>query len=72
MGLEEAVQHVVMKAIQELITKESPASYTGENFDLNEQLKKAQEELQMTAEAKEQITQRCHELDMQVGWHRIS
>lgn len=66
MGLEEAVQHVVMKAIQELITKESPASYTGENFDLNEQLKKAQEELQMTAEAKEQITQRCHELDMQV------
>uniref|UniRef100_A0A1E1XGN5 Protein hook n=1 Tax=Amblyomma aureolatum TaxID=187763 RepID=A0A1E1XGN5_9ACAR len=66
MGLEEAVQHVVMKAIQELITKESPTSYTGDNFDLNEQLKKAVEELQVTAQAKEQITQRCHELDLQV------
>ncbi|KAL1431569.1 hypothetical protein MTO96_014085 [Rhipicephalus appendiculatus] len=66
MGLEEAVQHVVMKAIQELITKESPSSYTGENFDLNEQLKKALDELHATAQAKEQITQRCHELDMQV------
>ncbi|XP_049514774.1 protein Hook homolog 3-like isoform X2 [Dermacentor silvarum] len=66
MGLEEAVQHVVMKAIQELITKESPSSYTGDNFELNEQLKKALDELHTTAQAKEQITQRCHELDMQV------
>ncbi|KAM7286891.1 protein Hook homolog 3 isoform X2 [Ixodes scapularis] len=66
MGLEEDLQHMVMKAIQELITKEAPSSYTGDNFDLNEQLKRAAEELQTAKEAKEQITQRCHELDMQV------
>ncbi|KAH7935287.1 hypothetical protein HPB52_005712 [Rhipicephalus sanguineus] len=60
----------ILKAIidyyNELITKESPSSYTGDNFDLNEQLKKALDELHATAQAKEQITQRCHELDMQV------
>uniref|UniRef100_A0A2R5L4R5 Protein hook n=1 Tax=Ornithodoros turicata TaxID=34597 RepID=A0A2R5L4R5_9ACAR len=67
MGLEEVVQHVVMKAIQELITKEAPNSYLQtDNFEMNEQLKKVVEDLQAVTEAKEQITQRCHELDMQV------
>ncbi|XP_076353486.1 hook microtubule tethering protein isoform X1 [Tachypleus tridentatus] len=68
MELEEDVQHVVMNVIQELITKEIPTSYSGDSYaELNEQLKKTTEELQAASEAKEQISQRCHELDMQVA-----
>ncbi|XP_035212323.1 protein Hook homolog 3-like, partial [Stegodyphus dumicola] len=68
MGLEEDIQHDVMNAIQELITKEIPASYQSETYvDLNNQLKGLTEDLHSTKESKEQITQRCHELDMQVA-----
>ncbi|XP_067122723.1 protein Hook homolog 3 isoform X2 [Centruroides vittatus] len=68
MGLEESVQHVVMNAIQELMTKEIPSTYSAESIaDLNEHLKRVLEELQIATEAKQQITQRCHELDMQVA-----
>lgn len=60
MGLEEDVQHDVMNAIQELMNREIPSNIT----DVNEQLKRINEDLHS---ANEQITQRCHELDMQVA-----
>ncbi|GFQ80829.1 protein Hook homolog 3 [Trichonephila clavata] len=69
MGLEENIQHDVMNAIQELMTTELPApTYQSETYvDLNNQLKGLTEDLHTTKESKEQITQRCHELDMQVA-----
>ncbi|GIY82918.1 protein Hook homolog 3 [Caerostris darwini] len=69
MGLEENIQHDVMNAIQELMTTELPApTYQSETYvDLNNQLKGLTEDLHSTKESKEQITQRCHELDMQVA-----
>lgn len=48
--------------------KEIPTSYQPETYaDLNNQLKGLTEDLHSTKESKEQITQRCHELDMQVN-----
>jgi len=67
MALEEKVQHVVMNAIQELMTKEAPNPGTEGLPDVNDQLKKAQDEINNLNEAKEEISQRCHELDLQVA-----
>ncbi|GBM65840.1 Protein Hook [Araneus ventricosus] len=69
MGLEENIQHDVMNAIQELMTTELPApTYQSETYaDLNNQVKGLTEDLHSAKESKEQITQRCHELDMQVA-----
>uniref|UniRef100_A0A8C9AXI9 Hook microtubule tethering protein 3 n=1 Tax=Prolemur simus TaxID=1328070 RepID=A0A8C9AXI9_PROSS len=67
MMMEESVQHVVMTAIQELMSKESPVSAGNDAYvDLDRQLKKTTEELNEALSAKEEIAQRCHELDMQV------
>ncbi|KAH0518984.1 Protein Hook-like protein 1 [Microtus ochrogaster] len=88
MTLEESVQHVVMTAIQELMSKEivnSPASDTVGELEqqlmskeivnspasdtvgeLEQQLKRALEELQEAIAEKEELKQRCQELDMQV------
>ncbi|XP_069781986.1 protein Hook homolog 3 isoform X1 [Narcine bancroftii] len=67
MMMEESVQHVVMAAIQELMSKETPASIGNDAYlDLDRQLKKTHEELNEALAAKEEISQRCHELDMQV------
>ncbi|GAB6028871.1 Protein Hook 3, variant 3 [Chamberlinius hualienensis] len=66
LGMEEADQHVVMNAIQELMTKETPNTLGSDNFDMKEQLKRLMNELQTVSGAKEQIAQRCHELDLQV------
>ncbi|XP_044529441.1 protein Hook homolog 1 [Gracilinanus agilis] len=67
MTLEESVQHVVMTAIQELMSKEivscAPTDAAGE---LEYQLKRALEELQDALAEKEELKQRCQELDMQV------
>uniref|UniRef100_A0A674NRF7 Calponin-homology (CH) domain-containing protein n=1 Tax=Takifugu rubripes TaxID=31033 RepID=A0A674NRF7_TAKRU len=57
MTLEEAVQHVVMTAIQEV----SPPS------TLSETLKKALEDLAELLAEKEEFSQRCQELDRQVA-----
>ncbi|XP_043530190.1 protein Hook homolog 3 isoform X2 [Chiloscyllium plagiosum] len=66
MMMEESVQHVVMAAIQELMSKETPASVGNDAYlDLDRQLKKTTEELNEALAAKEEISQRCHELDMQ-------
>nr|KAG8594961.1 hypothetical protein GDO81_001378 [Engystomops pustulosus] len=67
MMMEESVQHVVMTAIQELMSKETPVSIGTDAFaELDKQFKKTTEELNDALAAKEEIAQRCHELDMQV------
>nr|XP_033772758.1 protein Hook homolog 3 isoform X2 [Geotrypetes seraphini] len=68
MMMEESVQHVVMTAIQELMSKETPVSVGNDTYaELDCQLKKTTEELNEALAAKEEIAQRCHELDMQVA-----
>ncbi|XP_063154101.1 protein Hook homolog 1 [Candoia aspera] len=68
MTLEESVQHVVMAAIQELMSKEIvgfvPSDLSG---DLEQQLKRALEELNEVLAEKEELKQRCQELDLQVA-----
>ncbi|KAM9763023.1 protein Hook homolog 1 [Menidia menidia] len=67
MTLEESVQHVVMTAIQELLSKETMAPFGPElSGDLEQQLKKALEELAELLSEKETLVQRCQELDIQV------
>ncbi|XP_037389559.1 protein Hook homolog 3 isoform X1 [Pygocentrus nattereri] len=66
MMMEESVQHVVMTAIQELMSKETPVAGGNDSYvDLDRQLKKTLEELNDALASKEEIAQRCHELDMQ-------
>ncbi|XP_042338565.1 protein Hook homolog 1 [Plectropomus leopardus] len=68
MTLEESVQHVVMTAIQELMSKEIMAPFGAElSGDLEQQLKKALEELSELLAEKEALAQRCQELDIQVA-----
>uniref|UniRef100_A0A669DXJ6 Hook microtubule tethering protein 3 n=1 Tax=Oreochromis niloticus TaxID=8128 RepID=A0A669DXJ6_ORENI len=68
MVMEESVQHVVMTAIQELMTKETPATGGNDSYvDLDRQLKKTVEELNDALATKEEIAQRCRELDLQVA-----
>ncbi|XP_046870782.1 protein Hook homolog 3 isoform X1 [Hypomesus transpacificus] len=66
MMMEESVQHVVMTAIQELMSKETPVMGGNDSYvELDRQLKKTAEELSDALSTKEEIAQRCHELDMQ-------
>ncbi|XP_038589313.1 protein Hook homolog 3 isoform X2 [Micropterus salmoides] len=68
MMMEESVQHVVMTAIQELMSKETPVAGGNDSYvDLDRQLKKTAEELNDALATKEEISQRCRELDMQVA-----
>nr|XP_046232001.1 protein Hook homolog 3 isoform X3 [Scatophagus argus] len=68
MMMEESVQHVVMTAIQELMSKETPVTGGNDSYvDLDRQLKKTAEELNDALASKEEISQRCRELDMQVA-----
>ncbi|KAL4000294.1 voltage-dependent calcium channel gamma-2 [Sarotherodon galilaeus] len=68
MTLEESVQHVVMTAIQELMSKEAKTPFGAElSGDLEHQLKKALEDLVELQTEKEALTQRCQELDLQVA-----
>ncbi|KAG7268480.1 hypothetical protein CRUP_037876 [Coryphaenoides rupestris] len=67
MVMEESVQHVVMTAIQELMSKETPVTGGNDSYvDLDRQLKKTAEDLNEALATKEEIAQRCRELDMQV------
>ncbi|KAM4629228.1 protein Hook homolog 1 isoform 2-T2 [Polymixia lowei] len=67
MTLEESVQHVVMTAIQELMSKESMAHFgTEPPGDMEQQLKKSLEDLAELLAEKEELAQRCQELDVQV------
>ncbi|RWS24795.1 protein Hook 3-like protein, partial [Leptotrombidium deliense] len=76
MGLEEDVQHGVMQAIQELMNtggrdrSESSISITfpdSLNVEqpafLKDQLRRLQEELQLANDAKDQLTQKCFEME---------
>ncbi|XP_056875364.1 protein Hook homolog 3 isoform X3 [Takifugu flavidus] len=66
MMMEESVQHVVMTAIQELMSKETPVTGGNDSYvDLDRQLKKTVEELNDALATKEEISQRCRELDLQ-------
>ncbi|XP_070195430.1 protein Hook homolog 3-like isoform X2 [Littorina saxatilis] len=65
MSMEEAVQQTIKNAIQELMTKETSMGDEAES-ELQDQLKKTVEELNTALETKEELMQRCHELDMQV------
>ncbi|XP_041825892.1 protein Hook homolog 3 isoform X3 [Melanotaenia boesemani] len=68
MMMEESVQHVVMTAIQELMSKETPVTGGNDSYvDLDRQLKKTVEDLNDALATKEEIAQRCRELDMQVA-----
>ncbi|KAG7487704.1 hypothetical protein MATL_G00026210 [Megalops atlanticus] len=67
MTLEESVQHVVMTAIQELMSKETMAQFGAEPIgDIELQLKKAMEDIAELMAQKEELAQRCQELDIQV------
>uniref|UniRef100_A0A8C5L0B9 Hook microtubule tethering protein 1 n=1 Tax=Jaculus jaculus TaxID=51337 RepID=A0A8C5L0B9_JACJA len=67
MTLEESVQHVVMTAIQELMSKEIVSPPTSDAVgELEQHLKRALEQLQEAMAEKEELKQRCQELDMQV------
>ncbi|PWA26824.1 hypothetical protein CCH79_00000760, partial [Gambusia affinis] len=67
MVMEESVQHVVMTAIQELMSKETAVTPGGNDsyVDLDRELKKTIEELNDALATKEEIAQRCRELDLQ-------
>ncbi|NXH48926.1 HOOK1 protein, partial [Dicaeum eximium] len=68
MTLEESVQHVVMTAIQELMSKEvTSVSSCDATSEVEQQLKKALEDLQEAIAEKEELAQRCQELDLQVA-----
>ncbi|XP_066532427.1 protein Hook homolog 1 [Hoplias malabaricus] len=68
MTLEESVQHVVMTAIQELMSKEPMAHFGTEPLgDIEQQLKKAMEDLAEVMSEKDELAQRCQELDIQVA-----
>ncbi|KAH0618560.1 hypothetical protein JD844_017893 [Phrynosoma platyrhinos] len=68
MTLEESVQHVVMAAIQELMSKEIVGFVASDlPGDLEQQLKRALEELADVLAEKEELKQRCQELDLQVA-----
>ncbi|XP_060629589.2 protein Hook homolog 1 [Anolis sagrei] len=68
MTLEESVQHVVMAAIQELMSKEIVGLVASDlSGDLEQQLKRALEELADVLAEKEELKQRCQELDLQVA-----
>ncbi|XP_034271091.1 protein Hook homolog 1 [Pantherophis guttatus] len=68
MTLEESVQHVVMAAIQELMSKEILGFVASDiSGDVEQQLKRAVEELNEVIAEKEELKQRCQELDLQVA-----
>nr|XP_033771985.1 protein Hook homolog 1 [Geotrypetes seraphini] len=67
MTLEESVQHVVMTAIQELMSKDTvDSSRSDEHRDLEQQLRRIIEQLHEAEAEKEELKLRCQELDMQV------
>ncbi|XP_053325514.1 protein Hook homolog 1 [Spea bombifrons] len=68
MTLEESVQHVVMTAIQELMSKDTVDSPSLDlSGDLEHQLKRTHELLQEAQAEKEELKLRCQELDLQVA-----
>ncbi len=54
----------------QLMTKEIPANTSDNVSEVNEQLKRTMEDLSSVMREKEEISQRCHELDTQVSANR--
>ncbi|KAG8437093.1 hypothetical protein GDO86_007973 [Hymenochirus boettgeri] len=68
MTLEESVQHVVMTAIQELMSKDNPESPTTDlPVELEHQLRRTIDMLHETQAENEELKQRCEELDLQIA-----
>lgn len=70
MSMEESVQRVIMQSIQELETLHGHGSVsftTSLGLDTETQLQQILAELQAATEARDQMAQRCLELDMQVS-----
>ncbi|XP_062920346.1 protein Hook homolog 1 [Mobula hypostoma] len=67
MTLEESVQHNVMTAIQELMSKELPGIYGEASGDLEQRLQHAMEDLNDALVEKKELAHRCQELDVQVS-----
>ncbi|XP_068726978.1 protein Hook homolog isoform X2 [Montipora capricornis] len=71
MSMEESVQHVVMMAIQELLTIKDGGISGGDPEmykELEIQHKRTLEQLSSLAAEKEELSQRCHELDEQLSF----
>ncbi|GLG93634.1 Uncharacterized protein GBIM_00989 [Gryllus bimaculatus] len=72
MSMEESVQQVIMQSIQELensshgSVQSSIGTSLGIDSDPEPQVQKLQLEIELATEARDQMAQRCHELDMQV------
>jgi protein HOOK3 len=68
--MEESVQRVIMRSIQELETISTASSATSNvpssGSETDHQLQRILGELEAATEARDQMAQRCHELDMQV------
>ncbi|XP_074612019.1 protein Hook homolog 3-like [Acropora palmata] len=71
MSMEESVQHVVMMAIQELLTIKD-GGVSGRDPEMYKELemehKRTLEQLSSLAAEKEELSQRCHELDEQLSF----
>ncbi|CAH3028392.1 unnamed protein product [Porites evermanni] len=71
MSMEESVQHVVMMAIQELLTVKDTGLSGAESEmykELEMQHKRTLEQLSNISAEKEELSQRCHELDEQLSF----
>jgi protein HOOK3 len=68
--MEESVQQVIMQSIQELDGSSMGCGATsiilGSGPETDPHMQRLLEEWEAAAEAREEIAQRCHELDMQV------
>ena len=68
--MEESVQQVIMQSIQELdrssIGSGTQSLISSSGLEIDLQLQRILGELAAAAEARDQMAQRCHELDMQV------
>lgn len=74
MSLEESVQVVIMRSIQELegLHGSNSSLVFSAPSESEAQIQKLMQELQATAEEKNQMVQRCLKLDMQVGLPLLS
>lgn len=66
MSMEESVQQVIMQSIQEIEKIELSLPSIDPSLDTESQVQRLQLDLELTTEARDQMAQRCHELDMQV------
>ncbi|XP_069087955.1 protein Hook homolog 2 isoform X2 [Pleurodeles waltl] len=67
MTLEESVQHMVMTAIQELMTKDTSDTLTAETYGNFDCQSRKYYFLSDDVEEKEDVMQRCHDLEQQIS-----